>query len=388
MRTSFYFHLAFRILANKFRRKLGYPAIPYKVLWNTTYYCNSRCKTCNIWQIYPLNGGSQNDELEPDEVSRIVSSLGKNLLWLTMTGGEPTLRRHMADTVNAIYDACPRLAFITVNTNSILPKRTLKVMEAIASHCRRAEVHAVLSLDGVGDVHDNVRGVPGNFNSVIEAYRGLTEMKERLPNLRIGFQSTVSRYNLDRLPELVEFCRHKGDEHSITFSQEAELYQNHGDGHDVTTDRDVLLHVLEDLIARYHVRRFGEYLQWAHLRLMRRYIATRRAPVPCTAASSSVTLGPKGEVTGCLFLDNRIGNAKEYSYDLLRMIRSEPAKAVQTACSNCSQCWTNCESFPSMMSSPFKTLVRALRPRFRRHLAGTKSPGVEVPADLEPVPPS
>jgi MoaA/NifB/PqqE/SkfB family radical SAM enzyme len=385
VKPSFLLRVGRRVVANKLRRRLGLAPIPYKLLWNTTYYCNSRCQTCNIWDIYP-KAGSQKDELGRAEVAEIVSSLGPHLLWLTMTGGEPTLKLHVAETVNDIYDACPHLAFITLNSNAILPAQTVKVMESIAAHCRRAEVLAVLSLDGVGEVHDRVRGVPGNFEAVVETRRRLVELKRRLPNLGLCIQSTVSRHNLHHLAELVDYCREEGDEHLLTFAQEAELYRNYGSGHDVTTDRDALPVVIRETARRYRPRRLRDLVQWAHLRLMQRYMDTRQAPVPCTAGSSTLTLGPRGDVSGCLFLANPMGNARDFGHDLRRLLSTERARSVQDACSTCSRCWTNCESFTSMLGSPVRTLVRAAarRPRLaagptgkaplepaRRHVPGS-----------------
>jgi MoaA/NifB/PqqE/SkfB family radical SAM enzyme len=361
-------------LGNKARRWLGLGAIPYKVLWNTTYFCNSRCKTCNIWEIYPANGSSQKNEIQREEVKRIIGSLGKHLLWLTVTGGEPTLKLHMAETVNDVYDQCPHLSLITINTNAILPKPTLRAFANVASHCSAARVFAVLSLDGVGKLHDEIRGVPGNFEGVVECCRRLKELKQRLPNLRIAFQSTVSRHNWDHLPELVEYCRAHGDEHLMTFAQEAELYRNYGEGHDVTTDRSSLPRILDDLAERIAVRGPGDVLQWSHMRLMRFFIEGRTAPVPCTAGSSTITLGPTGVVSGCLFLDNPMGNAKQHGYSLPRLLATPEARAVQNACSECQRCWTNCESFPAMMSSPFKTALRVVSPRPRRVPAVTRAP--------------
>jgi len=366
MRSAFYFYLARRLVANKARRMLGFTEIPYKVLWNTTYYCNSRCQTCNVWQIYPANGGSQKDEMQRDEVGRIVGSLGKHLLWLTVTGGEPTLKLHMAETVNDIYDACPHLRLITVNTNAILPNATAKALETVASHCSGAKVVAALSLDGVGKLHDDIRGVPGNFESVEECCRRLGKLKQRLPNLRLAFQSTVSRHNLHHLPELLEYCSSHGDEHILTFAQEAELYWNRGEGHDVTTDRSSLPPALDELVGRFSVRRPRDLLQWSHMRLTKYFVEGLSAPVPCTAGSSTITLGPTGVVSGCLFLESPMGKAQENGYSLLRLLRTPPARSVQKACSACQQCWTNCESFPAMMSSPFQTMLRILSPRPRR----------------------
>lgn len=364
MRPSFYLRVARRIAANAVRRRSGRPAIPYKLLWNTTYYCNSRCRTCNIWDIYPREG-SQKDELGRAEVARIISSLGRDLLWLTMTGGEPTLKLHMAETVCDIYDACPNLGFITVNSNAIVPTQTVRSMEAIASHCRRAEVLAVLSLDGVGAVHDDVRGVAGNFAAVVETRRRLLELKRRLPNLGVCIQSTVSRHNLRHLLELLDFCQANGDEHLITFAQEAELYHNYGAGHDVTEDRVVVPLVIRETSRRYRPRRLRNLVQWTHLRLLQRFVETRRAPVPCTAGSSTITLGPKGVVSGCLFLDNPVGSAREFGHDLRRLLATERAREVQRACAGCSQCWTNCESFTSMLGSPVRTLFLAATTRPR-----------------------
>ena len=372
MRPRFHLRVARRIAANRVRRWLGRPAIPYKVLWNTTYYCNSRCLSCNVWRIYP-GEGSQGGEIQRDDVRRILSSLGPDLLWLTMTGGEPTLKLHLAETVNDVHDACPNLDFITVNTNALVPRQTVKVMRRIAEHCRRAEVLVVLSLDGVGAVHDRIRGVEGNFEAVMETRRQILELQRELPHLALCIQSTVSEHNLDHMDELMAFCRSNGDEHLLTFAQEAELYRNYGDGRDVTVSRDVL-GAIEALARAYRPRRARDLVQWAHLRLLRHHTATRRAPVPCSAGSSTLTLGPRGEVSGCLFLDNPMGRAQDHQHDLRRVLASDRGRAVQAACRSCHQCWTNCESFTSMLASPVTTLVRAI---------GARPPALVVEAPRE-----
>jgi len=251
---------------------------------------------------------------------------------------------------------------INVNTNAILPTQTVKTIGAVASHCRGAKILASLSLDGVGKLHDEIRGVPGNFEAVLECHRRLMELKQRLPNLCVVLQSTVSRHNLHHTAELMEFCQKHGDAHILTFAQESELYRNHGDGHDVTTDCVAVPQIIDELAERFTIRAARDLLQWCHIRLTRHFVERRTAPVPCTAGSSTVTLGPTGEVSGCLFLDNSMGRAKDSGYNLMTLLHTDRARSVQKACSACHQCWINCESFPSMMSSPFKTALRALDP--------------------------
>ena len=71
--------------------------LPYKVLLNLTDLCNSRCTYCEIWKIKPQN------EINLDNINNIFDSLNKNLLWLSLSGGEVTL-------VNYYYllDLCRR----------------------------------------------------------------------------------------------------------------------------------------------------------------------------------------------------------------------------------------------------------------------------------------
>ncbi len=359
MRPSFYLHLGRRILANRVRRAAGRAEVPYKLVWNATNYCNSRCLTCNVWDIYPSRGGSQNDEIGPAEVARLARSAGPHLLWLAVGGGEPTLKARLADMICGIYDESPRLGLIVVNTNAIIPVQTVRVFEQIARHCRRSEVHAALSLDGVGARHDEIRGVPGNFDKVIETRDRLRELKPGLPNLAVGFQFTVSRFNIDHLDELMDFCRDQGDEFHVTFAQEGELYQNRGDREKILPWSGALPRVLAELAARYRPRRPRDLLQWSHLRLFQRYLESGRSPVPCSAGSSTITLGPMGDMNGCVFLDNAMGNLADFDYDLGRLLATERAREVQRDCRHCDQCWTNCESFPSMLSSPIKTVLRA-----------------------------
>ena len=58
-----------------------------------------------------------------------------------------------------------------------------------------------------------------------------------------------------------------------------------------------------------------------------------------------------------------MGHARDYNHDLRRLLASERGRAVQAASRSCDHCWTNCESFTSMLSSPIATIVRALGTR-------------------------
>ena len=53
---------------------------PYKLTFSVTYRCNSRCKTCRIWE-----RGAE-DELTCEEIDRIFRNL--NTEWVNLTDSE------------------------------------------------------------------------------------------------------------------------------------------------------------------------------------------------------------------------------------------------------------------------------------------------------------
>ena len=71
-------------------------ALPVNLTLSLLYTCNSRCKTCNIWK-----KTANNFTLE--EYEKTFQKFGKNLHWITFSGGEPFLRRDIGDIAIAAF---------------------------------------------------------------------------------------------------------------------------------------------------------------------------------------------------------------------------------------------------------------------------------------------
>src|SRR6266516_4095463 len=124
---------------------LGKPlALPMNLTISVSYRCNSRCKTCNVWQ-RPANG---------------------------------------------IQD-------------KIIPGRIERVRQAAPT----SEVIINLSLDGVGEKHDIVRGVKGNFERAMRTYAGLKVLKGRYKNFTLGVHTVISNFNVDEFENIYAFVR-------------------------------------------------------------------------------------------------------------------------------------------------------------------------------------
>lgn len=176
---------------------LGRPRLlPFSLVVSVSYRCNSRCKTCGVWR-------RESEELSLEEWRQVFAHLGRAPFYLTFTGGEPFLRPDLPEIVSAAAELC-QPAVITIPTNGLLTKRVLDGVDRICTAAARSQVGLNLSLDGVGDEHDAIRGVPGNWQRSMETWQGLKELQPRHANLVLSIHTVVSRFNAERIREIVE----------------------------------------------------------------------------------------------------------------------------------------------------------------------------------------
>src|SRR5258706_159648 len=106
---------------------LGKPlALPMNLTISVSYRCNSRCKTCNVWQ-------RPNDDFTLEEYDKTFASIGRDAYWFTFSGGEPTLRKDLPEMVESAYRHC-RPGIINIPTNGIqdkiIPERIERGLQA------------------------------------------------------------------------------------------------------------------------------------------------------------------------------------------------------------------------------------------------------------------
>ena len=188
----------FQTLLLNLYRSFGYPKVlPINFTLLISTVCNSRCKTCNIWK-------QIRDDLSLDEWEKTLKSIGKAPYWFTISGGEPFLQKHIADLAIAIDEIC-KPGVINIPTNSLMGEKISNDVEKILIHCPKAQIVINLSMDGVGEKHDILRGAPGNFPKIIENFKRLKKLQNKFPNLVVGIHTVISKYNVDDVPEILDF---------------------------------------------------------------------------------------------------------------------------------------------------------------------------------------
>lgn len=192
------------LLGYVFRRKPWPSEFPVVVQFPVNDICDSKCQMCGIWQ-------QKLDEQITVEQARHVfsSSLFRNVRAVGLNGGEPTLRDDLAELGEMLFLTLPKLKSVSLITNGLHAERAIERIEALYRAVLRLGGHldVMVSLDGVGDVHDRVRGVQSNFDKAVKV---LDKIRRSCPKASVRVGCTVIRDNVSGLHALLDFCRRRG----------------------------------------------------------------------------------------------------------------------------------------------------------------------------------
>jgi len=297
---------------------LGKPlALPMNLTISVSYRCNSRCKTCNVWQ-------RPNDDFTIEEYEKTFESVGHAAYWFTFSGGEPTLRKDLPEMVGAAYRHC-RPGVINIPTNGIqdkiIPERVERVLQAAPG----SEVIINLSLDGVGVKHDIVRGVKGNFERAMRTYAGLKALKGRYKNFTLGVHTVISNFNVDEFENIYAFVRDELRPDSFISEIAEERVELDTVGMGITPPIEKYQPVIERLQEGIHKAEFGDVTRITpritqafrdrYYNIVKRTLVEKRQIIPCLAGVASAQIAPNGDVWTCCIRAESVGNLREHNYD-------------------------------------------------------------------------
>lgn len=293
---------------------LGKPlALPLNLTISVSYRCNSRCKTCNVWQ-------RPNDDLTLEEYEKTFASLGHATYWFTFSGGEPTLRRDLPEIVESAYRNChPGIINIPTNgiQDKIIPNRIERVLQAAPA----SEVIVNLSLDGVGEKHDALRGVRGNFARAMRTYAGLKALRQRYTNLTLGIHTVISHFNVEELDSIYAFVRDELRPDSFITEIAEERVELDTVGMGITPPMQSYQPAIERLQADMRqaefrgVSRITQAFRARYYDLVKRTLLEKRQIIPCMAGVASAQIAPNGDVWSCCIRAESMGNLRQHNYN-------------------------------------------------------------------------
>lgn len=353
---------------------------PMTLTYSVTAACQSRCKTCQIGAMYCQDPKRAEKDLTLDEIEKIFSSM-KPVYFFNMSGGEPFLRKDLPEIVAlACQYLKPRV--IHTPTNAIMTGRiienTEKIIKIIRAYDQTVPFTVKPSIDGVGELHDEIRGVKGNFDCLLKTIEGLKELEEKYDNFHLELGTVISNFNIGHLDEIEDFvhalgvesyrnevaeCRTEFFNLNDPITPPADVYQR--------LIKDFARKVEENISKKKKLARTTEAMRVVYYDIAGKILEQKRQVIPCYAGVSNVHINFDGGVWPCCVLgyEKQMGNLREFRYDFDALWHSKEAEEVRKyikgkncACPLANQAYSNeLLHFPTLVRSGIKAIKFGLK---------------------------
>jgi radical SAM family uncharacterized protein len=313
------------------------------------YRCNLECAMCPFWR--------REDEalLTVDQEVRMMESLvHAGVSFLGFEGGEPLLRKDLPEILSEAHE---RFHTSLVTNGWLLRNRIREIAPYLDL--------LFVSLDGIGDLHDRLRGIPRSFEKAVE---GIRAARTHLP---VAISSTLTAENMDDAEKLVALAQKL--EVGITF----QVAYNYSTAESLAPRGEKLRQTLERL--RSLKERGAPILE------SREYFTTvvdswyRGVPWRCKPWLT-MNVDPQGRlVLPCYTLREYGGEAYVWDVDVRRLWNTFPWEPYE----KCNKCALACYLEPSLFrwTNPSMIRERVIDPIVAYLDAGSPTEiSVDVPA--------
>jgi len=314
---------------------------PTTFTFSVTGMCQSNCKTCYIGREFGKNPEKiKKLDLKLDEIEKFFRSLGY-VYFLNLSGGEPYLRDDLVEiTELAMKYLKPKIVHIP--TNAYLPEKiertTRNILDVMSEYTKNVPLTIKPSIDGVGEKHDEIRGLKGNFKRLEETIQRLKMIEKDYANFHLELGTVVSNYNIDDLEEIENWVHKQGvQSYRNEIAEQREEFFNIGE--EITPSNGIYGKLMVDFKKKIEgnlknkepLAKISESMRLAYYDLAVKILKEKKQVIPCYAGISNIHLNYDGDIWPCCVLGYKhsMGNIREFNYDYRALFNSKKAKEVR-----------------------------------------------------------
>lgn len=308
-----------------------------------TYRCNARCSMCNRYKA----PSRQDEEISIETIKKLPKMYFTNI-----TGGEPFIRTDLKDIVRELYKKSDR---IVISTNGFFTDRIIDLCNEFPN------VGIRISIEGLEQTNNEIRGLPDGFNRGYTTLKKLVEMKH--PD--VGFGMTVQDKNAKDLVPLYNLSNEMGMEFATASLHNSFYFV---EAKNIIHDRMMVAQNFEDLINRLLASKspkkwFRAYFNHGLIN----YIFSQKRLLPCNMAFDTFFIDPYGDVMPCNGTKDKevMGNLNNQSWD--ELWNSSQAEQVRAKVRHCDRnCWMIGSASPAIRKYIVKVSWWVFRHKFLR----------------------
>ena len=321
-----------------------------------TYSCNSRCLNCHIWQKQPDK--TLKNFLNLKDYERIFND--KYIAGIGISGGEACIH----PDVLSILSLIPLNKSFLIATNGLAFDKLVPITQYAQ---KRGNCYVMISIDGIGEMDDMVRGVPNAYKSAIQLADYLKEI-----NMPFVISSTLNKYNVAQLKDLYKLaCKYNillhfrpvtvGGYYNST-DEEKELGVFTLEQID-DLGKDILW-IINDIIT---TNKNYPHSILAHFAKIPDFLRGKFKLDYCLAGNSNYLLDPYGDLFPCPSVFESMGNIKDFDCSIEKLCQSARATKIQEITSHCNKCFSDCQMPANFAYNPqlVQEIMKELTPKIK-----------------------
>ncbi|MDQ5846835.1 MAG: radical SAM protein [Acidobacteriota bacterium] len=318
------------------------------VILFVTSRCNAFCKTCFYHE--ELNQPGDLTFAQIEKISKTMPDITD--LWLS--GGEPTLRRDVSEVIDTFVKN-NGVNRVIIPTNGLIKSRVYEIVDSALSRNEALDLYLNIALDGYGETHDQIRGVPGNWEKALDCITSLYPLKEKFTDrFRLNVNTVVCADNYIEIEKLGEFMwknfRLDGQYFNIVRGE--------------TLVGDEIKRVPEDVLPEMYAyvsrltKRYGDRMfseddaarrfvkNVAYVGAITTHYRTQHEnfqestpwPFPCTAGETTAVIDYNGDVRACE-LREKFATLADFDYDFSALWKASGRAVELNAIEGGKACW-------------------------------------------------
>ncbi|MDI3546996.1 MAG: hypothetical protein PWR10_648 [Halanaerobiales bacterium] len=341
----------FKSIKNDLSIIFGIKEYPKVVNFPITSLCNCRCKMCNVWK----RENREEHMMTPEEIGEVFSNeLFKEVVGVGLSGGEPFLRKDILDVIKFIINSTPKLKWISIISNGLLKNKILEVLPKIEELCRKNNIDfsIMFSLDGIGEVHNKIRGNRFSFDN-------LNALLDALDNRGFDYSlsTTIVKDNIHDLYNVLNYAKDRGKYIKFRIATQIDRLYNADLRSNFEFNREEKIKIakfLEGLINNYESKIDQKIF---YKSLIDQLIENKPRGAGCDWKNRGISLDPEGNLYYCFTKSPLLGNALKEDLKNLYFLNVKKRKDIlKNHCDYCIHDYNGIHNIKTILKYKFREL--------------------------------
>jgi len=263
--------------------------------WIITNKCNLKCTHCDIWNCKDKN------EFNLKTIEKILNKniikksyeKYKNNFDISLGGGEPFLKKDLQEIVDLIEKKFPG-SLKTISTNGLLTEKILKFVKK--NYHLKFKLN--ISLDGIGNTHDKIRGLNGAFKKTLKT---TYQIRKLFPKQKIELKLTLLPENYNQILKVYLLASKLNCDFSFKPAENMKNYTNQIRNIPTQFTKEQLCIIrnqcfkLADIMyeeKKYSKAKFFQDIPF--------YLANKKKPTSCSVIPHHITIMPDQNYFFCI----------------------------------------------------------------------------------------